>query len=417
MNTTAFFNPINWGWDKISGYVKEEFVEAITSMLGFLVTWVLSGVAWIMGFVAELAGGSALTPPDLSAGWFAEGIYKVMQQLGVYGAVIGFVVAVTAGVISANWQLLFKRSLLQTLKWGFFTGLFLEGAGIAQQAMTAMEQAIGGSGLGGNATGLFESFGSIADAASASGALAGIMAIFTGLMLIAGAIVMIALKVVVNAIFVVMAVFAPLVAVSLFTKRPDMLGRYLVKLAAIALAPFMMTASLTVGATLVMSTIGGDGFSYVVPPPPTESSEPVDVLTELKKNAEAAEAEGAAAGVLVVSMVSALGIMVVTILSPAAPAALIEFTSDTTVRSASLAAVAPVLGTMAVTRRGMSAAMGAGASGAPAKGALGTAQGNGATGGQSGTANAYASDHQTQRTVPTATPAPNVDRASKEQPR
>ena len=370
----GFINPITWGWDKISGYVKEEAVEWITSMLGWLVTWVLSGVAWITGFIGSISTSDVLQPPDLSAEWFAQGVYKVMLELGVYGAVVAFIVAIGAAVISADWSQLFKRTVLQGLKWGFFTGLFLEGAGLAQQAMTAAERAVGSSGLGGNAQTLFESFKGIADAASTSGALAGIMAIFTGIVLIAGGIVMIALKVVVNAMFVVMAVFGPLVAVSLFSKRPEMLGRYLVKLAALGLAPFMMTASLAVGATLVMSTIGGEGFAATIPPPPTESSEPVDVLTEQKKAAEAKSAEEAGAGLLVVSMISALGVMIVSILSPAAPAALIEFTSDSTVRSASLAAVgASVVGAKASVGAVRTVAGGPGAAG----GALRTLLGGG----------------------------------------
>jgi len=260
----------------------------------------------------------------------------------VYGAAIAFVVAVGGSVLAADFAQLMKRTLLQTLKWGFFTGLFIEGAGIAQQAMTSAEQAIGGSGLGSNAATLFGSFEGIADAASASGALAGIMAILTGVILIFAGIIMIALKVVVNALFLVVALFGPLVAVSLFSKRPEMLGRYLVKLAAIALMPFMMTASLAVGASMVMATIGGGGFAATLPPPPTDSVEPVDVLAEQKKAGEAAAAEEASAGLLVVTMISAIGVMIVTILSPAAPAALIEFTSDSAVRSAGFAAVAGV---------------------------------------------------------------------------
>lgn len=365
----AFFNPVSWGWDKISGWVDDKVADAITGVLGWLVTWILNAVSWIMEFVADIMASDALAPPDLGAEWFAQGIYKGMQQMGLYGAAVALLVGISTAMAASNGTLMLKRAIIQTVKWGIFSGTFLMGLSLFQQVTGAMEAVVVSSAMGGDSTSIFEAFNGLSDAASTSGALASLMVVFTGVILIMAAVFMIAIKVVVGAIFFVMAMFGPLVAPVLFTSRKDMLARYLLKLVAFGLAPFMMTATLALGTVVVMSSVGGS-FGVALPPPPSGIDEPVDVIEQEIKQSEAKAAEEAAAGILVVNMIAGIGILVVATFAPAAPGALLELTSDSQVAMATTAAV---VGTAAGIRQ---IALGAGgAAAAPvgaARGALGS---------------------------------------------
>lgn len=365
----GFFNPVSWGWDKISGWVDDKVADAITGVLGWLVTWILNAVSWIMEFVADIMASDALAPPDLGAEWFAQGIYKGMQQMGLYGAAVAMLVGVASAAAASNGSLMLKRGIIQAVKWGLFSGTFLIGLSLFQQVTGAMEAVVVSSAMGGDSTSIFEAFNGLADAASTSGALASLMVVFTGVILIMAAVFMIAIKVVIGAIFFVMAMFGPLVAPVLFTSRKDMLARYLLKLVAFGLAPFMMTATLALGTVVVMSSVGGS-FGVALPPPPSGIDEPVDVVEQEIKQSEAKAAEEAAAGILVVNMISGIGILVVATFAPAAPGALLELTSDSQVAMATTAAV---VGTAAGIRQ---VALGGGAAAAApvgaARGALGS---------------------------------------------
>lgn len=365
----AFFNPVSWGWDKISGWVDDKVADAITGVLGWLVTWILNAVSWIMEFIADIMASDALAPPDLGAEWFAQGIYRGMQEMGVYGAAVALLVGVASAAAASNGSLMLKRGIIQAVKWGLFSGTFLIGISLFQQVTGAMEAVVVQSAMGGDSTSIFEAFNGLADAASTSGALASLMVVFTGVILIMAAVFMIAIKVVIGAIFFVMAMFGPLVAPVLFTSRKDMLARYLLKLVAFGLAPFMMTATLALGTVVVMSSVGGS-FGVALPPPPSGIDEPVDVIEQEIKQSEAKAAEEAAAGILVVNMISGIGIIVVATFAPAAPGALLELTSDSQVAMATTAAV---VGTAAGIRQiGRGAGGAAAAPAGAARGALGS---------------------------------------------
>lgn len=116
----AFFGPIDWVVDKVTGFVGDVATAGFELLIGGITAWVLDAVAWVAGTVLGFFAGTTfgflttVVDPDVQADWFItrQGPFGTMAAIGAV-LLVGFLLAgITQGILSGDVAGMLRRMVL-----------------------------------------------------------------------------------------------------------------------------------------------------------------------------------------------------------------------------------------------------------------------------------------------------------------
>jgi len=302
----GFGDVFQWGWSKTTGWAEDRILDSLQSLLVWITTVQLTGVAWVMTMIGKAMGG--LEGSGIGDSWYVEDVFAPMQVVGVSLAVL----ALTWGIVSAAWSrkgwVVLKRMSIQVIKWMFLTFFCLQGTQMLMDLTAEFEYFLITGATGRDATNLFDAYGKLAEVAPDGNAFSALLLLLIAMIMMLVGILILLVLFIRDAALMLVLLFAPVVALLLLTPHAKAVSKYVNKVIALVLLKFIMMAGLALGSTAILATTGV-GNTFVAAPPPSEPTASIAVLED------AAESE--AVGTLMVQMLSGLAVMVMALVMPA----------------------------------------------------------------------------------------------------